>query len=197
MFTIFNTYGTQSFYSLFPGILPASPWKNLNSISPSRRITKPQIYPRYTTAINALNTNANGLAATSTAIAALLEDCEGALDVDELPDEPDVLVAVPVALEEVVFKFAILIVVFLLMGIPVAPELTPLPTAPVPKGTKAVVVAFFFAAVKLAIVELIDAIAAWRLVAEGEFVELVMVEMRDREVVPGELDPPLKVNMPE
>ena len=115
---------------------------------------------------------------------------------EELPEEPDVVVA---DLVDVVLKLAILIVVFLLIIVPVAPELTPLPTAPVPKGTKAVVVEAFSApaAVKLEMVELIEAMAAWRLVAEAEFVVLVIVETRDKEVVPGELEPPEKVNIPE
>ena len=85
-------------------------------------------------------------------------------------------------------------VVFRCMTVPVPAELAPLAPTPVPKGTNAVVV-WFLAAVKVAMVELMDAIAAWRDVADAES-ELVMVLTREREVDAGVLEPPLKVNIP-
>ena len=187
-FNVQCIHGYLAFTSCrFPYLSPLNPFKDITT-------ARSPAYPKYTTAIKALSTSAKGLA-TSTAIGdAALEEVEAAelevLDAVWLEPAPEVVVAVAVE----VFKLAWLRVVFLCKTVPVPAELAPL--APVPSGTNAVVVPFFGAAVKLETVELIDAIAAWRDVADGEL-ELEMVETRDREVDVGVSEPPLKVNMPE
>lgn len=140
--------------------------------------------------MKALRTSAKGLATSIPTGEAALEDVDAA----ELPVldalEPDSEVVVAVA---DVFRLAWLIVVFLCKAVPVAAELAPL--APVPRGTNAVVVAFL-AAVKLETVELMEAMAACRDVADAD-PELVTVETRSRDVDAGVLEPPLKENIPE
>ena len=139
------------------------------------------------------STSANGLAASMELLIAAFElvaaellSVEDAVEEDSESDVVAVAVRVSVAL---------LMVVFLSMVVPVAPALAPVPTAPVPSGTKAVVVTFL-AAVRLLMVELMLATATRRLVALALF-EFVIVETRDRAVVAGASEPPLKVNIPE
>lgn len=170
-----------------------------------------QIYPRYTIATNALSTNANGLAIL---IASLLGSLPAALLVpaalvSELVSELLPVDELPVLEVLVEDRVAELIVVLRFITVPVAAELPPDATAPVPAAMKRVVVeeaVIFEEAVILETlatredtVLLREAIAEVSVAAEvvddelEEEVELVELDDVEVELVPA-ADPPEREN---
>ena len=97
------------------------------------------LHPRYTTAANALSTNANVLVASSIEAPESVSSLPAApvLEAESSPVGSALLVSAAVEL-----RVAMLMVVFLIIAVPVAPALpvAPVPIAPVPKAPPAGIV---------------------------------------------------------